>query len=84
MRFTKFKIVRKLKSVWSSKETYMLTGWALSRDVVAMVTSEILRLSYILKLRMNPIYIGYNNYKQRLLHTALAEAQIYCTLIDKK
>jgi len=45
---SKFKNVRKLKTVRSSKETWVFIGWALPRVLVAMVTSDILRLSYIL------------------------------------
>jgi len=43
------------KNARSSKETCILIGWALSRNLAAMVTSDILRPSYILKLRVNPI-----------------------------
>jgi len=55
---SKFKNVRKLKNVPSSEETYLPFGWAMSRprDLVAIVTSGILRLSYLPKLRVNPIY----------------------------
>jgi len=57
-----FDNVRMRKNVRSSNATSILIGWALSHDLVAIVTSDILGLSYILKLRVNLIIIFLRTY----------------------